>query len=112
MNDRSFLRLGAAAAVVGALLALAGNLLHPRFGDIADVDLYRKIAGSDRWLTSDLLLIAALVLSTAGLVAIVWPRSARTPSRPRTGADRPIVLDQPDESVAAAKVGETVQAAI
>ncbi|HYT38938.1 MAG TPA: hypothetical protein VEN99_05480 [Acidimicrobiia bacterium] len=70
MNDRSFLRLGAAAAVVGALLALAGNLLHPRFGDIADVDLYRKIAGSDRWLTSDLLIIAALVLSTAGLVAI------------------------------------------
>ncbi|MBW8802568.1 MAG: EamA family transporter [Catenulisporales bacterium] len=53
---------------------------------------------------------AAVVL--AGLVAIVWPRSARTPSRPRTGADRPIVLDQPDESVAAAKVGETVQAAM
>ena len=47
MNDRSFLRLGAAAAVVGALLALAGNLLHPRFGDIADVDLYRKIAGAE-----------------------------------------------------------------
>src|SRR4051794_39780400 len=30
MNDRAFLRIGAAAAVVGAIIAVAGNLLHPR----------------------------------------------------------------------------------
>jgi hypothetical protein len=63
-------RVGGGAAIVGGVLALVGNLLHPRYGDEPDFDVYRKIAVSDRYVVSDFLLIAALIIVTAGFVAI------------------------------------------
>lgn len=63
-------RVGAATMVSGALLALAGNLLHPRYGDDPDVVTYRKIAGSDRFRIADVVIVVAIVLVTAGLVSI------------------------------------------
>jgi hypothetical protein len=68
--DRSFYRLGALAAVVGGGLALVGNLLAPRWTDIDDVERYRKIADSGIWRLDGLILVVAIILVTAGAVAI------------------------------------------
>src|SRR6266702_2735267 len=70
VNDRSFLRLGAGAAIAGGLLALAGNVLHPRFANVDDVTRFRRIADSNLVVAANLLLIAALVLVIAGFIAI------------------------------------------
>ena len=69
MSDRQFLRVGGGAAVVGAALALVGNLLHPRY-DAPDDEIYRRIAGSDRFRVADFILFAALILLVAGTIAI------------------------------------------
>lgn len=63
------IRLGGSAAVAGGLLALAGNLLHPRYNG-SDVDNYRKIADSGRVRIADLLILFALLLVAAGLVGV------------------------------------------
>ena len=63
-------RVGGGAAVVGGVLALAGNLLHPRYGDEEDFEIYRKIAVSDRFVVADFILIFALLLVVAGFVAL------------------------------------------
>jgi hypothetical protein len=63
-------RLGGASAVVGGILALVGNLLHPRYGDEQDVEIYRKIATSDRYVVADFVLLVALVLVIAGILSI------------------------------------------
>jgi len=69
MGDRSFLRVGAGAAVAGAVLALVGNLLHPRY-NVDDVVKFRRMAGSKLLVGADLVLLVALALVVAGLVAI------------------------------------------
>ena len=63
-------RIGGTAAVAGGGLALVGNLLHPRYGDDEDFEIYRKIATSDRYLVADFVLLVALVLVVAGVVSI------------------------------------------
>jgi hypothetical protein len=63
-------RVGGGAAIVGGVLALAGNLLHPRYGDEEDFEIYRKIAESDRYLVADYILVFALLLLVAGIVAV------------------------------------------
>jgi uncharacterized protein DUF4386 len=70
MDDRSYLRAGAFAAVAGAVLGAVGNVLHPRYGDIPDFRIYRKIADSGIWRTADLILVVAILLTAAGFVAI------------------------------------------
>lgn len=70
MADRSFLRWGGLAAVVGGVLALVGNVLHPRWTDMDDVERYRELADSGIWKVDHLLLVVALLLTTAGTVAI------------------------------------------
>jgi hypothetical protein len=62
-------RIGGAAAVAGGVLALVGNLLHPRF-DGEDVDIYPRIAASDRYVIADFVLLGALVLLVAAVVSI------------------------------------------
>ncbi|HEU5003495.1 MAG TPA: hypothetical protein VFW71_12065 [Actinomycetota bacterium] len=70
MDNRSFLRLGAGAAVAGAVLALVGNLAHPRYTNMDDVERFRKIAHSGVLATADLITLAALACVTVGLVAV------------------------------------------
>jgi hypothetical protein len=70
MADRSFLRTGGAAAVLGGVLALVGNALHPRWTDVEDVELYRNIADSGIWKADHLVLVVALVFTVGGVVAI------------------------------------------
>ena len=70
MADRSFFRVGGAAAVVGGVLALVGNLLAPRWTDIDDAERYRKVADSGIWRADMFILVVAIILITAGTVAV------------------------------------------
>jgi hypothetical protein len=65
-------RVGAAAGITGALLAMVGNLLHPATpaaGDDAE-GLARAIADSGSWVPGHLAILLGLVLMLGGLVAI------------------------------------------
>ena len=68
--ERSTLRMGGAAAVVGGVLALVGNLLHPRWTDIDDVELYENIADSGIWEVDHLLLVVGILLIVGGVTAV------------------------------------------
>jgi hypothetical protein len=70
MEDRSYVRMGGMAAVIGGLLALVANVLHPRWTDTEDVELYTDIADSGIWVADHLVLVVALILTIAGVVAI------------------------------------------
>src|SRR5437899_1525494 len=72
-------RTAGVVAVTGAVAALVGNIIHPRFsGD--DVDTYRSIATSSRFRTADVFIIVAFLLVTAAIVAFarIWGRGAAT----------------------------------
>ena len=58
------------------LLAVLGNLLHPRYVNTSSVDMYRSIGGSSLVRTSDLVLVVALVGTTAGFIALAQSLSA------------------------------------
>jgi hypothetical protein len=62
--------LGGRIAVAGGVVALAGNLLAPRFNQNDNVDVYRAVAASGRLAPSGLVLVLAFVLTTIGIVSI------------------------------------------
>ncbi|MGH2663244.1 MAG: hypothetical protein ACRDH8_10675 [Actinomycetota bacterium] len=69
MPDRSTLRIGSAAAIVGGVLALVTNLLHPRlseFDDYVPAEL-RMVADSGAWIPVHLGLLLGTLLISAGL---------------------------------------------
>jgi len=68
--ERSALRMGAGAAAAGGVLAMVGNLLHPRWTDIDDDELYENIADSGIWVVDHLVLVVALVLTVGGVTAL------------------------------------------
>ncbi len=70
MTERSFLRWGGASAVLGGALALIGNGLHPRFGDLDSAVEYQRIARSGSWTTVHFVILVAVILVTVGFVAI------------------------------------------
>jgi hypothetical protein len=63
-------RIGAVAGIVGSLLAMVGNLLHPAtpIGDPQGVA--QTIAQSQRWVPVHLVIVVGLILMLGGLVAI------------------------------------------
>lgn len=69
-DDRRVLRLGGVAAIVGSLLAMVGNLVHP----VTPIDdpegVARVIADSDIWVPIHLAIVIGIVLMLAGLVAL------------------------------------------
>jgi hypothetical protein len=71
MAQRTLFRVGAIAAMVGAVLGLIFNLLHPRASGIdtsqEELDL---VADSGIWLFDHFMLAWALAISFLGLVAI------------------------------------------
>lgn len=92
MVDRAYLRAGGAAGVVGGVLGIAGNLLHPRYSDLSDVEIYRRIAGSDRFWIADVLITLALLLTIAGFVAVARALSGgRGATLARFGGDAALV---------------------
>jgi hypothetical protein len=66
----SIFRIGAIAGIVGSLLAMAGNLLHPAtpIGDPEGVA--QTIAQSERWVPVHLVIVVGLILMLGALVAI------------------------------------------
>ena len=62
-------RVTAVLAMTGAVLALIGNALAPRInGD--DVDVYRKVATSDRYAVAAVIVLVALILVIAAFVGL------------------------------------------
>lgn len=70
MADGSVRRLGGGAAVLGGVLALVGNLLHPRYANTSDVARFSQIATSNRYAVADALLVFALIGVVVGVYSI------------------------------------------
>jgi hypothetical protein len=69
MPDRTTLRLGAGCAVLGAVVALVTNFLHPRLSDFGDpvAEELRLVAQSGGWIAIHLGILLGTLLITAGL---------------------------------------------
>jgi hypothetical protein len=61
---------GSALAIGGAVVALVGNLMAPRFEQDDNVEVYRAVAKNGLLAPSGLVLILAFLLTTAGILAI------------------------------------------
>ena len=69
-EEGSIFRIGSVAGIIGALLAMVGNLLHPAtpIGDPEGVA--RTIAQSENWVLIHLVIVVGLIFMLGGLVAI------------------------------------------
>lgn len=88
MSERLALRIGGVAAIVGGVLVLFGNIIHPReSGQLDDAEtLLGVIAGSEIWVADHLMIMIAITLllgafygvthSIKGETAAVWARLA------------------------------------
>ena len=63
-------RLGAWGGLVGSLLAMIGNLLHPATPEHDPLGVARMIAESQIWVPVHLVIVVGLILMLGGLVAI------------------------------------------
>jgi low temperature requirement protein LtrA len=70
-KDNSWLlRIGSGAAVLGAVAAGAGNLLHPITPRDDPAGVARVIAQSDLWTHIHLVIVIGIILLPAGLLAV------------------------------------------
>ena len=69
-EEGGIFHIGSVAGIVGALLAMVGNLLHPAtpIGDPEGVA--RTIAESETWVLVHLVIVVGLIFMLGGLVAI------------------------------------------
>jgi hypothetical protein len=72
MDDRALYRWGSWAAIVGGLLALVMNLIHPRMESFDDpiAEELRIVAASDGWVAIHLGIVAAFLLIAFALFAL------------------------------------------
>jgi hypothetical protein len=63
-------RIGSVAGILGALLAMVGNLLHPATPSGDPQGVARTIAQSERWVLVHLVIVVGLIIMLGGLVAI------------------------------------------
>lgn len=63
-------RIGAVAAVLGSLLGMVGNIIHPQTPTGNQEGVARAIADSGTWALIHLAIIAGLILMLVGLIAI------------------------------------------
>lgn len=68
--DRAVRRAGAGAAMVGAVLGIVFNLLHPRGSGVTVTDELTLVSGSQIWLFDHFGLLFAIALAVVGLVVI------------------------------------------
>jgi hypothetical protein len=64
------LRIGSVAGIVGALLGMVGNLIHPATPTDDPEGVARAIAGSQLWVVDHLAIVIGLILMLGTLVAI------------------------------------------
>jgi hypothetical protein len=79
VSERLLLKFGAISAVLGAVLAIIGNVVHPRTpaSSLGDPEAFlRLIAGSPLWVTAHVGLILGSLLFLGGLVALTYSLSA------------------------------------
>jgi hypothetical protein len=69
-SEAWIIRVGAAAGIVGSLLAMVGNLLHPATPTGDPEGVARTIADSEIWVAVHLAIVLGLILMLGGLVAI------------------------------------------
>src|SRR5688572_21632209 len=72
MLDRSVLRWGGMAAMIGAVLGLVGNLLHPRGSEFTAAAEIALVNDSGIWLFDHFLIAWSFAFALVGLVAIGW----------------------------------------
>ena len=71
MSERPLFRVGSMSAIVGAVLGVVVNLLHPRTSEIGNVEaLLREIADSGIWVGDHIGILFAVLLVTGGLAAL------------------------------------------
>jgi drug/metabolite transporter (DMT)-like permease len=83
---RALLRLGAACAIAGSILAILVGILHPRPSKLDDHEAFLRVAAESptRWLLVHLGLVLASILLLAGLGALsaaLWHGSAAALAR-------------------------------
>ena len=84
IKDSSFLRVGAAAGVLSAVVAIVFNAIHPRASSSAlnDVaELLRLVGGSRSWRFVHLASVLATLLGTVAIVAVLWSMLLQGPGR-------------------------------
>jgi hypothetical protein len=69
-SDRWIYRIGGVAAIVGSLLAMIGNLLHPMTPTADPAGVGHAIHGSDAWTIIHMTIVIGLILMLGGLMAI------------------------------------------
>jgi len=67
-EQRSIFRIGAAAGILGSLLAMVGNLLHPATPIEDPQGVAQTIAKSEIWVPVHLVIVVGLILMLGGLV--------------------------------------------
>jgi len=69
-EEGSIFRIGSVAGIIGALLAMVGNLLHPATPIGEPEGVARTIAESEIWMLVQLVIVVGLILMLGGMVAI------------------------------------------
>jgi FtsH-binding integral membrane protein len=70
LEEGSIFRIGSVAGIVGSLLAMVGNLLHPATPSGDPEGVAQTIAQSESWVLVHLVIVVGLILMLGGLVAI------------------------------------------
>lgn len=71
MEDRTFMRLGAGSAVIGAVIFAVANIIHPRSEHIdVAIEQVQAVAAADTYILGHLLLLLGPILMVFGLVAL------------------------------------------
>jgi hypothetical protein len=69
-SDFHLMRIGAVAGIVGALIGMIGNLIHPATPTGDPEGVAQAIADSDIWIADHLAIVVGLILMLGGLAAI------------------------------------------
>ena len=70
-DDRTLIRIGSVSAIIGAVLFMIANVLHPRSPNIEITQAQiETVAASDIWLTDHLVLLLSGLLLLGGLIAL------------------------------------------
>ena len=70
-DDRTLIRIGSVSAIIGAVLFMIANVLHPRSPNIEITQAQiETVAASDIWLTDHLVLLVSGLLLLGGLIAL------------------------------------------